>query len=70
MSRKSRTTLTFTVTIPLPQKGAAKGAAEFIRHALHHEQERIHGNGEPNPLAFLAVNEIVIRQTGRETVYY
>lgn len=71
MSRKSRTTLTFTVTLPLPQKGAAKGAEEFLRNAIQREQQVLFA-GFPlvkDPFAYLPLREVIIRQTGRETVY-
>lgn len=70
MSRRSRTTLTFTLAFPLPAKVSQKEAERFIRDALREYVAELHAEQSPSPFAFLPLAEVVIKQTGRETTYF
>ena len=73
MSRRSRTTITFTLRLPLPAGATTKGAQLFLFAALAdrvRKQREALPAGAPNDgMAGLALQEVLIKQTGRETQY-
>lgn len=66
MSKRSRTTLTFSVRMPLPPGATAKDALAYVHSAITSWK----GGMDPaEPITSLQSNEVLIKIINRETVY-
>jgi len=70
MSRRSRTTLTFELSFPLPAKVSQKHAEEFLLRALADAVETRHKVSSTDPLGFLELNELTLRTRKRDVQYF
>lgn len=69
MSRRSRTTLTLSLTFPLPPGATHTQAVEFIKSAIYDEQKEGAINAPKLPMSSLAVNEMILKIIDRKTHY-
>lgn len=66
MSKRSRTTLTFSVQMPLPPGATAKDAMAYVHNALTDYK----GGMDPaEPMMSMQANELQVKIINRETVY-
>lgn len=67
MSRRSRTTLTLQIKLPLPPGATQKDALAYVENALHSHK----GGMDPaEPITSLQANEIQVKIAKRETQYF
>jgi len=69
MSRRSRTTITISLTLPLPPGAKQKDGLEFLQNAIRIHKNFLQNNAPAAPSSAIQLEEIVYRITNRETVY-
>lgn len=66
MSRKQRTTLTFSLQLPLPPGATQKQCIDYIILALHDAKPKMELT---HPMSALQLNELQLKIVRRETHY-
>jgi hypothetical protein len=71
MTRRSRTTISVTIRIPLPPGGNTAMALEFLRNAIKSATTAAKTDtlGPISPMASLQAEEVILTLGRRETVY-
>lgn len=66
MSRRSRTTLSIQVRIPVPPGSNAAEVIDYVRKSI----QSYHGGLDPQePIASIQVEEMIVKLQKKETVY-
>jgi hypothetical protein len=66
MSRRSRVTLTFSVSLPRPVGASDLDVRKYVEEALRQHWTNL---DEKSPMRSFPRSELLIRQTSREVVY-